>query len=377
MAFSFEKLEDRDLLTDLDIGFDGPSIVSVGDIVSYSYSVTNREQTRVELYPELHVALEDVQWTLGGQPWIATDDTKVGIESGETIDFDATGRVPSVEHFLVSIVMREADGSGRAGTVSVYVLDGFVDENTVGSEIFTSSRDQGFTVFTSLDNFAALKSEDFDNDGLHDIAVDFRGQTGEPYRHTVFGAQVVDRQLEDAFYARVNNSTAVTDVDESSRLRVDFDADVRHHEIGDIDGDGYDDIIRTEHRAASFSGTATILFGPDYRDNFVIFGSRFVGQPGGDAKFGVGAGPLGDMNGDGFNEYYVVDRFRGINVIYGRNFERNPTGDVNRDGTVDFNDFLILAKNFNRETNDRALGELDGDGRVTFLDFLLLAENFS
>lgn len=41
MSLSFESLERRDLLTDLDLNFDGPRIVNAGDEVTYTLSVTN------------------------------------------------------------------------------------------------------------------------------------------------------------------------------------------------------------------------------------------------------------------------------------------------------------------------------------------------
>ena len=52
-------------------------------------------------------------------------------------------------------------------------------------------------------------------------------------------------------------------------------------------------------------------------------------------------------------------------------------GDLNRDGTVAFDDFASLATNFGRsDVDNRADGDLNGDRIVDFRDFLLLAENF-
>lgn len=50
-------------------------------------------------------------------------------------------------------------------------------------------------------------------------------------------------------------------------------------------------------------------------------------------------------------------------------------GDVNRNGTVDFADFLILSGNFGK-AGAKELGDLDGDGTVGFNDFLVLSANF-
>jgi ELWxxDGT repeat protein len=57
--------------------------------------------------------------------------------------------------------------------------------------------------------------------------------------------------------------------------------------------------------------------------------------------------------------------------------EQPLTGDANGDGKVDFQDFLLLAKNFGEsvEGGSRA-GDFDGNGVVNFRDFILLANNF-
>ena len=51
-------------------------------------------------------------------------------------------------------------------------------------------------------------------------------------------------------------------------------------------------------------------------------------------------------------------------------------GDVNLDGRVGFDDFLILSGNYGETNATRAQGDLDGDGTVGFSDFLQLSANF-
>ena len=50
-------------------------------------------------------------------------------------------------------------------------------------------------------------------------------------------------------------------------------------------------------------------------------------------------------------------------------------GDFNRDGHVDFVDFLLLSANFGNEA-DESSGDIDGDGQVLFTDFLLFSASF-
>src|SRR5207247_9889300 len=51
-------------------------------------------------------------------------------------------------------------------------------------------------------------------------------------------------------------------------------------------------------------------------------------------------------------------------------------GDANEDGTVNSDDFTILAKNFNASGRAFYTGDFNGDGIVNALDFNALATNF-
>jgi hypothetical protein len=53
-------------------------------------------------------------------------------------------------------------------------------------------------------------------------------------------------------------------------------------------------------------------------------------------------------------------------------------GDVNLDGTVNFDDVLVLSPNFNKTvTNGWAGADFTGDGNVNFDDVLALSPNFN
>ena len=56
--------------------------------------------------------------------------------------------------------------------------------------------------------------------------------------------------------------------------------------------------------------------------------------------------------------------------------ERPLVGDLDANGVVDYEDFLILASNFGRELARPTAGDVDGDQSVGFADFLILAANF-
>jgi hypothetical protein len=52
------------------------------------------------------------------------------------------------------------------------------------------------------------------------------------------------------------------------------------------------------------------------------------------------------------------------------------TGDVNGDGSVDFNDLVLLAQHYNTAATT-AQGDINGDGQVNFNDLVLLAQNYN
>jgi hypothetical protein len=54
-----------------------------------------------------------------------------------------------------------------------------------------------------------------------------------------------------------------------------------------------------------------------------------------------------------------------------------PPGDANRDGTVNFDDLLVLAKNYNGTARAWSQGDFTGDGVVNFDDLLVLAKNYN
>jgi hypothetical protein len=54
----------------------------------------------------------------------------------------------------------------------------------------------------------------------------------------------------------------------------------------------------------------------------------------------------------------------------------HQTGDINADGSVDFNDLVLLAQNYNAAASI-AQGDINGDGQVDFNDLVLLAQNYN
>ena len=75
-----------------------------------------------------------------------------------------------------------------------------------------------------------------------------------------------------------------------------------------------------------------------------------------------------DINGD--NQVDFTDMSYWDDELFGLR-----AGDVNRDGLVNFPDFLVLSENFG-QPGAWEQGDFDGNGTVGFPDFLVLSENF-
>ena len=73
---------------------------------------------------------------------------------------------------------------------------------------------------------------------------------------------------------------------------------------GDVNGDGYDDVIVGAHQTASASGRAYIFFGGPGAAFDTAPDATLMGQTNGDA-FGYAAAGAGDTNGDGYDDVIV------------------------------------------------------------------------
>ncbi len=67
--------------------------------------------------------------------------------------------------------------------------------------------------------------------------------------------------------------------------------------------------------------------------------------------------------------------FEGEAAIVGTVCDPNTLGDIDGNGTVAFEDFLILSENFGQEVSSHARGDIDCNGVVEFGDFLSLSAN--
>lgn len=400
MSLHFESLEPRKLFARLVLDVDGPIVASVGAEATYAVTITNPNAGTVSATVQFWLPLEELAWSLDGEN-IRNEATSpspeftVELAPQESKFLGAAGRVPEdVDSYFQ--FYGEIDSLFGGGLIwhTTVVIDEFVNSDTV-QVIVNETAGIAHELTDSSGFQSAIPAGDVNEDGIDDVYLNYVNQhtyvVNDDYRYdfqrrrqTLFGSP-------DHFPPRLlaSNDEILETWEGLAEIPIPKDTPPRFRRapfgtterlsIGDIDGDGFEDFVSGGPRDIRNEGTATILFGPDHRDNVVIIGGSDAGQPGTETFFGSHAGPLGDLNGDGTNDYYILGSAYGwdtLYVFYGRNFDRDIAGDVDRDGVVDMDDFSILATNFGRANRTREDGDLDGDSRVTFEDFVILSHTF-
>jgi ELWxxDGT repeat protein len=90
----------------------------------------------------------------------------------------------------------------------------------------------------------------------------------------------------------------------------------------------------------------------------------FAGLPDGNFRATLPAGSVSDVAGNPLAADVMLDFF-------------SLAGDANRDRTVDFNDLVKLAQNYNTTGKTWADGDFTGDGSVDFNDLVILAQRYN
>lgn len=394
LQLKLEALEQRALLAaDLLPRIDGTDLAFKGDEVSCVLTVTNQgdETGTKKVEAGAFPPLIEARWAFDGGT-SSTIPPAVELEPGESRTFTLTGQVPASAEWSVFVwaSVEISGGSTYGAEHSTVVLNGIVDSSNIGvasmGQLLTTSA-KGVTVYSGANFHSAEPAGDVNDDGIDDAFLHYASQqdvivdgmhsfTWEFIRYTIRGTTSRNPRLHLMRGGGESLDTWSGQGESPRWFKFDFHPFGNKFTVGDIDGDGFDDILATDPHALASSGTATILFGPDFRDNFVIVGSLRPDRPGSDILLGQGAGPVGDINNDGFGDFYVRDRYV-LSIVHGRDFDRELLGDFDQDGAVTLRDFLVIADNFGSDTAVRSDGDLDGDARVTFSDFLIFGFAFA
>ena len=215
---------------------------------------------------------------------------------------------------------------------------------------------------------------DFNGDGIDDVMV----STGGTGALVVFGRT-------DGFPAEVDLGSL--DGTNGVWLRSSGNSDIAA--IGDINGDGIDDVAvgyqYAQGTSGFFSGVVYVVYGS--RAGFP--GTILLGELDGSDGFhiqasvsslgiGCSVAAAGDINGDGKDDLLIgavntgmpTDAGRAI-VVYGRS--PDCRADLDGDGTLTIFDFLEFGNLFDLM---EPRTDFDGDGEFTLLDFLAFQNEF-
>ena len=231
----------------------------------------------------------------------------------------------------------------------VYVLSG-----RTGDPIHRVAVRQGSAIFSATDGFGASLTSvsDLDGDGVDDILVGAVPSEIDPSRDTLIpisgrtGERITALRRDDLGGGLIYSSLSSND------LGVDI------ANVGDISGDGTDDILAAESNFFANDSVAIVrLFSGNEFRQIEIFGGSELGHSGANS-----VGAAGDVNGDGFSDF-IVGNSMFMSSVAGATI----LGDVNMDGMVDFSDIppfieLLMSQTFQTEA------DIDLNGAVDFLD---------
>ena len=209
---------------------------------------------------------------------------------------------------------------------------------------------------------------DLDGDGLDDVFGNYRSGSNN-YFWLLYG---------DANHSGTIN---VADVDARfSSIGIDDNPWRNPANIGDLDGDGLDDIVVCDMQVSSSnygSSSAVVLWGSNNRyentgtQTFTTAATTIVSASGSTTLGGDGyqlyasCGILPDRNGDGKDEFWGFfsqsdENFTGIYIFEGDSAWKNSGADLNPNDDASY--FFVTGTSFGPVASFREVGDWDNDG---------------
>jgi len=231
--------------------------------------------------------------------------------------------------------------------------DGYSDV-IVGAVLFDGARGRAYLYYggKNMDNVADVIMTGETDFYYFGASVSTAGDVnGDGYSDVIVGATGNETNIGKAYiYYGGNNMDYIEDVTFTGEFSlIGFGNSVST--AGDLNGDGYDDVVIGASGYSTNTGRAYLYFGGTQMNNVVdvILNGETTGS-----RFGFQVSTAGDMNNDGYSDLIIgawpsgitYIFFGGINmnniadvIIFGVFF--SPSGDVNGDGYSD----IIVASN--------------------------------
>ena len=153
----------------------------------------------------------------------------------------------------------------------------------------------------------------------------------------------------------------------------------------DMNGDGADEILLLDEFAGDFVNQLFLVFG---RREQTILGTGGVEQrisvpPLGSVEFTITGTPRWEEPVQAFFEVELAPDLLllsaskpSVEIVVEPSSDSEILGDLNDDGLINLEDFLVIANNFGRTNAIQSQGDLNDDATVDFQDFLVFANAF-
>src|SRR3989339_791393 len=289
----------------------------------------------------------------------------VAMDTTADVTFTGAGGITNFDSLGISVASAgDVNGDGYNDViVGAYGYFSFTGQAYIyyGGASMNNTADVTFTGAAVSDYFggSVASAGDVNGDGFADVIVGAKGADGGG----------VNSGQAYIYYggASMNNTADVTFTGAADNDSFGFSV----APAGDVNGDGYNDVIVGAKDASSTNGQAYIYYGGASMNNTADV--TFTGVAAAD-DFGIDVASAGDVNGDGYNDVIVGAYLAGVGdigeaYIYYGGVSMNNTADVTFTNAADTNigkNIIASADDVNGDGYDDVMAISDGSAKVFY-----------